>query len=417
MNRTWTARDLRAPWRLVEIELTEPTTPLCLDGAHGAFLLLRHAGRPVGRLLLGRSRFGDVVAADRLASLIRESSYHLASAYAMRDALGGQTEPAPIPPLTIAVCTRNRASLLGRTLSALVAMRETIDAEIAVLVVDNAPVDSSTRAAAQSCAGVSYVVEPVPGLNFARNRALSEVRTEFLAFIDDDAVPDRGWLAGFAESLRDRPDAGGFTGPVLPMKLETEAQIRFEAAGGFGEGLAWHGFHRSRWGDPIYPAGAGRLATGANMIFRVATLRTLGGFDEALDTGPPLPGGGDLDICYRLVRSGRPLVYCPRQAVHHEHRRDLAGLRKQYRSWGLSLGALYKKNWHADPGGRAAHRRLLLWLMVQRYGRLLAGIPLGQAALPLPFVLAEMAGLAQGLTGEYRRSERRIAQRRAVHAR
>lgn len=151
------------------------------------------------------------------------------------------------------------------------------------------------------------------------------------------------------------------------------------------------------------------------MIFSTDTLRALGGFDEALDTGPPLPGGGDLDIFYRVVRSGVPLAYSPRQAVHHEHRHDMPGLRRQFRSWGLSMGALLCKNRRFDPETTAAHRRVLVWLLVQHYGRMLAGYPLGRAALPPRFVFSELGGLIQGLAGEYDRSLHRVALRRQEH--
>lgn len=420
MTRTWTSRDLRAPWAIINLEMTQPMTPLDLGNANGVYLLLRHQGRPAGRLLIGRSAFGSGISVSQLAPLVRKAGGSLAAAYAIYDALTARSGTPPLPPLTIAICTRNRATLLRRTLAALVALRDGRSGDTTpfdILVVDNAPPDSSTRKVAEDVPGVRYVMEPVPGLNFGRNRALRETDKAYLGFIDDDAIPDGGWLDGFAESLCDQPEAGAFTGPVLPLVLETEAQLRFEAAGGFGEGIDWQSYRQDRWDDPYYPAGAGRLGTGTNMIFRTDTLRALGGFDEALDTGPPLPGGGDLDILFRVVRAGVPIAYSPRQAVHHEHRRDMPGLRRQFRSWGLSMGALLRKNRRCNPETAAAHRRVLAWLLVQRYGRMLARYPLGRAALPPGFVLAELGGLIQGLAGEYDRSRRRVALRRQEHGR
>lgn len=418
MTRTWASRDLRAPWTIINLEMTQPLTQLDLGKAHGVYLLLRHQGRPVGRLLIGRSTFGSAISVAQLAPLVRKAGASLAAAYAVYDALTAGAGTPLLPPLTIAICTRDRPTLLRRTLAALVALRDGRSGDatpLDILVVDNAPPDSSTRMVVDGFPGVRYAVEPVPGLNFGRNRALRETDRAYLGFIDDDAVPDGGWLDGFAESLRDQPEAGAFTGPVLPLALETEAQVRFEAAGGFGEGIDWRSYRQERWDDPYYPASTGRLGTGTNMIFSTDRLRSLGGFDEALDTGPPLPGGGDLDIFYRVVRSGVPVAYSPRQAVHHEHRRDMPGLRRQFRSWGLSMGALLRKNRRLDPEAAAAHRRVLAWLLVQHYGRMLAGYPLGRAALPPGIVFSELGGLIQGLAGEYDRSLRRVAFRRQEH--
>jgi GT2 family glycosyltransferase len=305
---------------------------------------------------------------------------------------------------------------LRRCLAALVAMRDarhqngqTVD----LLVVDNAPTDDQTRIAA-AFPGVRYVVEPVPGLDFARNRALAETDRQYLAFIDDDAVVDSGWLDRLAEAVQATPNAAAFTGPVLPLRLETEAQLRFERAGGFGEGIAWEHYDRWRWGDVIYPAGAGRLGTGANMVFSTAALRAIGGFDEALDTGPPLPGGGDLDSFYRIVRAGCRLVYTPGLLVHHEHRREMAQLRKQYHSWGLAVMALAQKNRAQDPETRPQHRRFLRWWL-KHHARRLSRALLRRGPNPPSFVLAEILGALQGYFGEYQRSTVRVASRKREH--
>src|ERR1017187_7848104 len=112
-----------------------------------------------------------------------------------------------------------------------------------------------------------------------------------------------GHLEG--QAARRSIDARGMV-QVLPMELETEAQVVFEKRGGFRRG-----FNRIRYGpvlpgNALYPGGAGIFEAGANMAFSAEVLRRMGGFDEALDTGPAVPGGGDLDIFYRVIRA------CPR---------------------------------------------------------------------------------------------------------
>ena len=80
---------------------------------------------------------------------------------------------------------------------------------------------------------VKYVMEPKPGLNFARNRALKESTGQMIAFIDDDVTVDRHWLEGLRRAIAQHPDAAAFTGLVLSSGLATEAQILFERGGGF----------------------------------------------------------------------------------------------------------------------------------------------------------------------------------------
>ena len=423
----WQARDMVAPYAMREIEITAPLEPIILaPGEGGVHLLVRHEGRPVGRLLLPRRRIGPGIPVRKLRRLAASASRRLLETRMLYDALleGTRREQPPTPSLTVAVCTRNRATLLRRCLAALVAMRDARlvrdredDPEaspIEILVVDNAPSDEQTRQAVADFSGVRYVTEPVPGLDFARNRALAETGRDYLGFVDDDAVVDAGWLDQLAEGVEASPEAGAFTGPILPLMLETEAQLRFEHAGGFGEGLDWAIYDAREWGSTTHPAGAGRMGTGASMAFSVAALRAIGGFDEVLDTGPPLPGGGDIDGYYRIVRAGYRIVYLPGLLVHHEHRRDLPGLRKQYHSWGLAAMALLRKNREVDPATRPQHASLLRWY-ARRNARRLARALLGRGPLHPGMVLAEIWGAAQGYFGEYQRSQRRVAERKRIH--
>ena len=227
---------------------------------------------------------------------------------------------------------------------------------------------------------VRYVREPKAGLDFARNRALAEAGGELVAFLDDDIVADRGWFDGLLEAARENPDAALFTGAVLPYELETEAQIIFERRGGFRRG-----FEKIRYqgetlpGNPLYPVVAGLFGAGANMVVRRDVVLALGGFDEALDTGAPLPGGGDLDIFYRVVRAGRALVYEPRMLVFHKHRRSLEALRRQYWTWGTGFMAYISKTYANDPSQRARIRQAIRWWVLHELRHAQAG-PSGERA-------------------------------------
>ena len=142
--------------------------------------------------------------------------------------------------MSIAICTKDRpddlASLLKSLQTSIVAAaRRNVALEI--IVVDNAPSDDRTRQTALSFPGTRYVLEPKPGLNFARNRAVLEARGDWVAFMDDDVSADAGWLDGFLDAAVAYADAGCITGLVLPLELETEAQILFEKRGGFRMGF------------------------------------------------------------------------------------------------------------------------------------------------------------------------------------
>ena len=104
----------------------------------------------------------------------------------------------------------------------------------------------------------------------------------------------------------------------------------------------------------------------------------LGGFDEALDLGPALPGGGDHDALWRLLDAGWTVVYEPAAQARHEHRKELRTACTQIVGHQRALVAFLVKSF-----GRARGRRkleilaFLLWRLVKPLVRLLTpGDPL-----------------------------------------
>jgi len=401
-------------YALFDIEVTHPMSdlPLSLEDA-GIAVLVRRKGVPIGFWMQEMNGARHVPAAE-LARRIGAEAGEKVVAEALREELVPAPSAASLPLVTIAICTKDRPESVERLLLSLTTQAIAIPergAGLEILIVDNAPSDERTRKLAEQRSEVRYVREPRPGLNFARNRALREARGEILAFLDDDVIADRHWSAGLASAWADNGDAAAFTGQVLPMELATEAQILFEKRGGFRRG-----FHRVRYGpvlagNSLYPGGAGIFGAGANMAFRAEVLRRIGGFDEALDN-PAVPGGGDLDIFYRIIRAGYALVYEPRFLVFHQHRREMEALRVQYRrSWGVGFMCYVGKSLSSDRERRVNLFRLIVWWFVHEVTTLLSHMKkrvLGKPHIPPSMVLGELWGGVVGLLGGYSRSQRRV---------
>ena len=356
---------------LRDIDLCHPFEELTIpEDRNGLGLLVRYRRRPIAFAMLPLKP-GTVLSAAEVRAIVSRRSARKLLEEKLRDELSVSAAAAKPESLSVTVCTKDRPEMLSRCLEALCRTRRTDGPGLGellalepqryeILVVDNAPSDERTQTLVQRFPRVRYLREPLPGLDFARNRAISEARGEFLAFVDDDVVVDEWWLEGLFGALATNPDAAGVTGLVLPHALDTQAQILFESRGGFGRGY-----------EPIR---YGQVLPGNPSTLRCRNLRrrgehgvparpagVAGGFDEALDTGAPLPGGGDLDIFYRLIRAGHTLVYEPRFAAFHEHRRDLASLHRQYRSWGRGFAAFLAKSYRADAEQRRQFRRLAVW--------------------------------------------------------
>ncbi|WP_299361695.1 glycosyltransferase [uncultured Paracoccus sp.] len=377
---------------------------------NGIGLILRDQGRLVGFELIDRPPGIDWIDPSVFAgSEVREA------AAVERWRARMPPAPGPAPSISIAICSKDRYDWVDRLLRSLEPYCAVAPDAPEVLVIDNASTDPRLHEICVARDWVRYVQEPLVGLDFARNRALREARGEVVAFLDDDVVVDRNWLWALRRAWAENPDAGCVTGLVLPMFLDTEAQILFERGGGFRRGFRPIRYGPDRFGDAHYPFGAGRFGAGANMSVRRRLVLDLGGFDEALDTGRPLPGGGDLDIFYRVLRAGAMLVYDPQVAVYHEHRRERAVLRRQYYTWGLGFAAFIQKSVEADPTTRVRFRRLLLW-WVNYHLRRMRGRLRRRNPMPMRMILAELWGGIIGLGGEYGRSQRRIAAIKAAAA-
>jgi GT2 family glycosyltransferase len=394
-------------YKIFDVELGVPLSPIGIPrGCSGIAVVIRLHGVPVGFFMEPVRGPATFSCSDLAERILRQVGKQILSERIYREL----TPPNPrgFPVLDIAICTHGRPDAL---LACLQRLYDSVGAEdsVRVLVIDNAPPDGRTRDVAAAFPGLRYIVEPKPGLDFARNRAIQETTGQMLAFLDDDVVIDGGWLRGLVDAWTANPDAAAFLGPILPLELDTRAQVVFERMGGFGKS-----FERVRFGSThpemaTYPVGAGIFGAGANMVFRRDVLVKLGGFDDALDTGASLPGGGDLDMFYRVARAGYPLVREPAMLVFHQHRREYHKLRRQMWTWGLGAMAYITKSWRTDLEQRAKIRRWVIWWLVYQMGKLFAPFRSKSGKRwPWDMVLAEIAGGIVGLCGEYDRSVRRI---------
>lgn len=433
-------------YRILDLDVTHslPTITLALQEV-GIALVIRRMGKPIGFLMRSLPPLSQVSPEQISSWVAQECGIHIIQ-LAIQESLAIEVKDKfpleisrKLPSVTIAICTKDRPDWVVRCVHSLQSLQlpngilkdylkckannhevsskseiSTTSVTVEILVIDNAPSDSRTQARITAIPGIRYVQEPKAGLNFARNRAIEEARGDLLAFVDDDVVVDPGWLMALYASWIVHPDAGAWTGQVLPYELETEAQILFEQRGGFRREFKPVRFGSVLASNPLYPSSIGICGTGCNMAFRRDLLLNLNGFDESLDTGKPLPGGGDHDIFYRVIRANYPLIYEPSCLVFHQHRRTYAQLQHQYWTWGLAIMAFLSKCYQQYPETRSQVWALIKWWFWDELRQVIAS-SLGKHPLPVGMLLAELWGGMQGLCGEYDRSQARSAQIRQQH--
>jgi glycosyltransferase involved in cell wall biosynthesis len=360
------------PTRIVKIELSRPLSDLlALNDQKGhlyrkALCIVFLHSQPLGSLELALDN--GTLRAQTLAHRIWQTLGEQVNTHLLQDGLAPisqlgvqgistHTTPACLeererflaraPFASVIVATRDRPESLQRCLQALLALRYP---HYEIIVVDNAPRTSTTaefiELTYQHVSQVRYVREDRPGLSHARNRGIQEARGEILAITDDDVAVDSYWLLELVRSFQASEKVVGVCGLVLPMELETQAQSWFEQYGGFSKGFTYRLFDLGQHhpGTPLFPYAAGQLGTGANMAFKAASLRTIGGFDPALGPGTPTKGGEDLALFFHLLMQGQTIVYNSAALLYHAHRRNYSDLCQQMYGYGLGLTAYITKS-------------------------------------------------------------------------
>ena len=308
-----------------------------LERYQEAYILIRFRGVPVAHTTLPIFD-GRIDGMELRSAAIRAGGWQLWEAWLHHSLEWDRVQAAhnPLPPSTIAICTRDRPHDVRNCLAALLRLED--DGQ-ELLVIDNCPTTDETHSIVKNFPRVRYVREDIPGLNVARNRALAEATHDIVAFTDDDAAPDRGWLRALVRNFED-PLVYCVTGLTMPLELETEAQEWHERYSTFRRGFRKRVFERRS----INPMAAGQIGAGVNMALRKSTLTLVGPFDEALDAGTRTRSGGDSEMFSRLLASGCRIVYEPRALSWHRHRRTWSELRKMIHGYGVGVYAAWTRS-------------------------------------------------------------------------
>ncbi len=217
-----------------------------------------------------------------------------------------------LPSASVVICTRNRSRQLLEACQA-VARIDYPEDLWEVLIVDNSSTDDTLEVAhgfaAEHSDLVRVVVEKELGLSAARNAGIRHTQGDIVAFIDDDAIPEAGWLKALAEALQlpSAMAAGGPVDPIFAGDLPAWLDERY-----LPYMTVWDlGAERQELKYNEYPRGA-------NVAFRRDALRRYGNFSTHLGRkGKSLLSCEEIELCLRLERGGGKIFYVPGARVGH----------------------------------------------------------------------------------------------------
>ncbi len=388
---------LQAPIAVREMHLEHIEQGLCgLERYDQVLVVYRLRGCVVGRSILP-VRNGTVTA-EALKDPLSAFDWEIWLQRTREEPSRSQRRTA-----SIVVCTRDRTADLATCIPRLLPM---IDEGHEILVVDSSPATEDTARWIEQYPEIRYIREPRPGAARARNRGLLAANREFVAFTDDDAQVDENWLGSLLRNFDDELVAV-VTGITMPLELETEAQIWFEATNTFSRGFRRREFHFS----DFEPLTAGLVGCSVNMAVRVSALDRIGLFDEALGPGSLAKCGEDHEFYYRALTRGYRIVYDPAAVVWHRHRRDWPALRGVIYTYGVGVFAWW-------TGALVKEREVALckvatfWFVTHHVRNLLRALLRRPQHPPLDLAWAEFIGALEGPFA-YFKSQRHVARLKA----
>ncbi|BBY22736.1 mycofactocin biosynthesis glycosyltransferase MftF [Mycobacterium stomatepiae] len=253
--------------------------------------LLKLAPAAQGLLSDGRLKVRDDVSAQLARTLL--------------DATVAHPRPAGGPShrdVTVVIPVRDNVSGVRRLLNSLRGLR--------VIVVDDG---SLSPIAQEDFAGTHCDIEVLhhsrsKGPAAARNTGLAACTTDFVAFMDSDVAPRRGWLEALLGHFCD-PTVALVAPRIVGLAHSENVVARYEAV--------HSSLDLGQREAPVLPHSTVSYVPSAAIICRRSAICEVGGFDETMQSGE------DVDLCWRLIESGARLRYEPIALVAHDHRTQL----------------------------------------------------------------------------------------------
>ena len=211
------------------------------------------------------------------------------------------------------ICTLNRADYLRKAITSLV--DQTLPKEqYEIIVVDNGSTDNTRQVIREEFGYVSnlrYIYEPVLGLSQVRNTGWKNARGEYVAYLDDDAVADQGWLGKIVEVFETvKPQPGCVGGKVEPI-WEVPRPVWLS------DNMVLY-LAILDYSETPFTLDDSHYLVGANMAYPRHLLETMGGFPTSLGRrGSSLLSHEETRLRQRIGEAGYVCMYHPEITVWH----------------------------------------------------------------------------------------------------
>jgi GT2 family glycosyltransferase len=223
-------------------------------------------------------------------------------------------DPKQSPRISAIICTYRNPDLLQGAIVSLRNQRLSPE-QYEIIIVDNNSEDQTPevvrRFSRDPSPPIRYILEPRQGLSHARNRGVEVARGDIVAFIDDDAEADSGWLSALLEAYDNNPEIWAAGGRIAPI-WHTDERPTWWTEEYEGSLSLLH------WGDQARALTWPERILGTNCSFRKEVFQQVGHFDPQLGRrGRALLGHEETELQQRIHLENKIVFYTPRAKVRH----------------------------------------------------------------------------------------------------
>jgi len=210
------------------------------------------------------------------------------------------------PPISVVICTYNRADYLRECLRALDSLEYP---SFEVVVVDGPSTDDTPQLLDRYAHRIKLGKNATRNLSISRNVGIRLSCGDIVAFVDDDGIPATDWLSKLALAYED-PKVGGAGGRVVCSDEGRTPQFSYGVLDIWGQVDAV----RSAPADFNSPDGTTfSTLMGVNSSFRRNVLEEIGGFDETYNYFHD-----EADVVFRTIKAGYKVDHSVDTVVTHQ---------------------------------------------------------------------------------------------------
>ena len=220
--------------------------------------------------------------------------------------------------VTVCICTHDRPHYLSDCLAGLRQQTAAPD-QFDILVVDSASTGDIPAQLTQlvaACANARLLRVDQGGISIARNAGAAASQGDYIAYLDDDAIPAPDWVERIQDAVSEaEPPPALIGGRILP---HWEAPLpgwwppRLRGVLSIIETKAAGEFRTAALPPGLEPYGA-------NMVVQAASLRDAGGFGQQSGRfGKALLSDEEVQLAWRLQNAGHSVRYDSRIVVRHQ---------------------------------------------------------------------------------------------------